>query len=357
MPPKNEKKKNPLPRNYHILRVILSDVSARTIGFERNPDLIPTVLNSNLTETLIRFLQDESKRLALLTKYAKELATTDLRTRQLHETKEVVFSLRETDKTSDDALDFLQEKLTLLQTEREDHDLYILVMIEALEQIQSQETLLEDISSFVRIFSFIDADHWDDDLNYFRTRFLLQRAQEEDDQLLKDEFLPDGDAARQSKEDTSHHIRQITEIEYFFIAIHKKYYTKLKHLIQEYNQIKLVQHPDSSVSLEEKSEEELKELITQQEKVSFVVGKEMYTLKREQGILTLKTFELVQTLKSRLLNITGSIASRRFMKSALDDLLVIVNDPETTFETKMEKIAKDLKRLLRIVRKEPSEGK
>ena len=83
----------------------------------------------------------------------------------------------------------------------------------------------------------------------------------------------------------------------------------------------------------------------------------MYTLKREQGILTLKTYELVQTLKSRLLNITGSIASRRFMKAALNDLLDIVNDSETVFEIKMEKITKDLKRLLRIVRKEPSEGK
>ena len=82
------------------MRILLSDTDARTIGFERNPDLIPTVLNSNLTEVLIRFLQDESKRLILLTKYAKELATTDLRSRQLRETKEVVYSLRETDNTS-----------------------------------------------------------------------------------------------------------------------------------------------------------------------------------------------------------------------------------------------------------------
>ncbi|MHA1156409.1 MAG: hypothetical protein ACTSQK_09900 [Candidatus Heimdallarchaeota archaeon] len=357
MSPKNDTKKKPLPRNYHILRVLLSDANARTIGFERKPGLDPTILNSNLTEALIRFLQDESKRLTLLTKYAKELATTDLRSRQLHETKEVVYSLRETDSTSDEALDFLQEKLTFLQTEREDHDMNILVMIEALEQIQSQEALLEDITSFVRIFTFINTDTWEDDLDYFRTRFLLQREQEEDDQRLKEEFIPEIDATKQSKVGTSHHIRQATETEYFFIAIHKKYYTKLRHLIQEYNQIKLVQHPDSSVSLEEKSEAELEELITQQEKVSFTVGREMYTLKREQGILTLKTYELVQTIKSRLLNITGSIASRRFMKTALNDLLVIVNDSETTFETKMEKITKDVKRLLRIVRKEPSEGK
>ncbi len=339
------------------MRVILTNTNARTLGFERNPDFIPTVLNSVLTEALILFLQDESKRLSLLTKYAKELATTDLRTRQLHETKEVVFSLRETDSTSDDALDFLQEKLTLLQTERENHDKCILVRIEALEQIQSQETLLEDISSFVRVFSFIDTDHWEDDLDYFRTRFLLQRAQEEEDQRLKDEFLPEETAVQQSKEGSSQNVQQVTKTEYFFIAIHKKYYLKLKHLTQEYNQIKLLQHPDSSVSLEEKSDDELEELIAQQEKISFVVGKEMYTLKREQGILTLKTFELVQTLKSRLLNITGSIASRRFMKAALDDLLVIVNDSGTTFETKMEKTTRDLKRLLRIVRKEPSEGK
>ncbi len=357
MSPKNDTKKKPLPRNYHILRVLLSDTNARTIGFERNPGLDPTILNSNLTEALIRFLQDESKRLILLTKYAKELATTDLRSRQLHETKEVVYSLRETDNTSDEALDFLQEKLTFLQTEREDHDMNILVMIEALDQIQSQETLLEDITSFVRNFTFINTNTWEDDLDYFRTRFLLQREQEDDDQRLKEEFIPDGDTPQQSKEGTSHHIRQATETEYFFIAIHKKYYTKLRHLIQEYNQIKLLQHPDSSVSLEEKSEDELEELIAQQEKVSFAVGREMYTLKREQGILTLKTYELVQTIKSRLLNITGSIASRRFMKTALNDLLVIVNDSETSFEIKMEKITKDVKRLLRIVRKEPSEGK
>ncbi len=339
------------------MRVILTNTNARTLGFERNPDFIPTVLNSVLTEALILFLQDESKRLSLLTKYAKELATTDLRTRQLHETKEVVFSLRETDSTSDDALDFLQEKLTLLQTERENHDKCILVRIEALEQIQSQETLLEVISSFVSVFSFIETNHWEADLDYFRTRFLLQRAQEEEDQRLKDEFLPEETAVQQSKEGSSQNVQQVTKTEYFFIAIHKKYYLKLKHLTQEYNQIKLLQHPDSSVSLEEKSDDELEELIAQQEKISFVVGKEMYTLKREQGILTLKTFELVQTLKSRLLNITGSIASRRFMKAALDDLLVIVNDSGTTFETKMEKTTRDLKRLLRIVRKEPSEGK
>ena len=345
-----------MPRNHHILRVLLSEEDAQAIGFEKLPEAAPTILNSNLTEALIIFLQDESKRLELLTKYAKELATTDLRTKQLVETREVVYSLRETDKTSDDALDFLQEKLTILQKEREDHDMRILTMIDAIEQANSPELIAEKTTAFVQEFEFVNTDNWEEDLDYFRTRFLLQREQEEEDQRLKDEFLPaEHDPASRRINQSS--TKAVEETDYFFIAIHKKYYTKLKFLIQEYNQIKRVQHPDSSIQLEDKSEVELKELIAQQEKESFAVGKEMYTLKREQGILTLKTYELVQTLKSRLLNITGSIASRRFMQDALDDLIQIVNESETSFEIKKQKLLKDLERLLRIVRKLPSEGK
>ena len=338
------------------MRVLLLEEDAQAIGFEKQPDGTPTILKSNLTENLITFLQNESKRLELLTKYAKELATTELRRKQLIETKEVVYSLRETDKTSDDALDFLQEKLTILQKEREDQDMRILVMIEAIEQANSPEIITEKTVAFVQEFEFVDTENWEEDLDYFRTRFLLQREQEDEDQRLKDEFLPEEHNSTSGRTDQSS-TKDVQETDYFFIAVHKKYYTKLKYLIQEYNQIKRVQHPDSSIQLEDKSESELKELIAQQEKESFVVGKEMYTLKREQGILTLKTYELVQTLKSRLLNITGSIASRRFMKDALDDLLLIVNNSEMSFEEKKQKLLKDLKRLLRIVRKLPSEGK
>ena len=346
------KSKSTLPRNYHILRVLLSDEVALNLGFERNADATPTILNDSLTEALIIFLQDESKRLDLLAKYAKELATTDLRTKQLKETKDVVYSLRETDKTSDQALDFLQEKLTILQEERDEHDRNLVAIISSVESIQTPLFLKEKVTEFVQNFTFVDTDSWEEELDYFRTRFLLQREQEEEDQRLKDEFLP-----KTSSSNTATPAKVISENDYFFIAVHKKYFTKLKYLIQEYNKIQLVQYTDSSVSLEEKSEKELHELIAKQEKVSFTVGREMYTLKREQGILTLKTYELVQTLKSRLLNITGSIASRRFMQDALDELYKLAFKSDLSFEDLRVTILKDLKRLLRIVRKEPAEGK
>ena len=128
-------------------------------------------------------------------------------------------------------------------------------------------------------------------------------------------------------------------------------------LIKDYN-ILIEQIPNKYLDfILETSIDILKEKFPEQEKLSFDTGKEMYALKREQGILTLKTYEIVQTLRSRLLNISGSIASRVFLKKGFNELITHVQSNVLTEKEKRLTLHKEINRLLRILGElKPGEG-
>ncbi len=83
--------------------------------------------------------------------------------------------------------------------------------------------------------------------------------------------------------------------------------------------------------------------------MSFDTGKELYALKREQGILSLKTYEIIQTIRSRLLNISGSIASKKFLKNAFNELINTTRNEQIPIAAKKAELIKIITRLLRII--------
>ncbi len=289
--------------------------------------------------------------------YLKELKTTESRQSQLIETKEIVYSLRETDSTSGEALNFLKEKLDILLEERENLVLRFLTFREELETTPDFE-LPSRINQFIESISFIDTDSWEKELDYYRTRFLLQREQETD-QELKDKFIPEAEKQRE-KRDPLAKIKVQVDITpskpVIMINSNKNQQKILLPLLTQFNEITL-EIPNSSLEeILEWSEEEINDKLTQQELLSQTVGKELYTLKREQGVLTLKTYEIIQTIRSRLLNITGSIASRVFLKDGFKDLQQLAGSDSQTEPNMKESINKIVTRFLRILGEIKPEG-
>ncbi|NHJ49138.1 MAG: hypothetical protein FK733_15225 [Asgard group archaeon] len=300
---------------------------------------------SKLLDYLTTITQDNEFRM----KYSKELVTKDKRSKQLDETKKIVYSLRETDQTSDSALNFLKEKLDLLIVEREDLSMKVLSFLEKSATIPTYE-LEQFINSFLQSLTFLETESWEEDLDYYRTRFLMQREQDEKDDQLKQDFLPPEKLAQYDPL-AKPKVQQTVTITkpIILLELTKKQSQKLSLLVKNYNQlVELV--PDESINvILETPIGTLKEDFIKEEKLSFEIGKEMYALKREQGILTLKTYEIIQTIRSRLLNITGSIASRVFLKEGFASLATIVKNPDLTEEQIRLTLKKEINRLLRIL--------
>ncbi len=195
-----------------------------------------TPITNKQADALKQYLEVFSKELEIRSKYHEELLTTKKRERQLTETKRVVFSLRETDQTSGDALAYLKEKMDILIREKEDL---------ALKFLSFKEQLLNDAVSDVQLLVqnllteivFIDTDAWEEDLDYYRTRFLMQKEQEEDEEL-KDEFIPDQDRLDLAVlEETLDELDPNEELakEKITIYLSKKHYQQLKPLTKDYN--------------------------------------------------------------------------------------------------------------------------
>ena len=309
-----------------------------------------TPLTNKQAEALKQYLETFSKELEIRTKYHEELLTTKKRERQLTETKRVVFSLRETDQTSGDALAYLKEKMDILIREKEDLALKFLSFKERLLS-DTVSDLRDLVQNLLTEIVFIDTDAWEEDLDYYRTRFLMQKEQEEDEEL-KDEFIPDQDRLDLAfLEETLDELDPSEELakEKITIYLSKKYYQQLKPLTKDYNL--LITKISGSILFEvlETPFEEVKVKLKQQEMVSFDTGKELYVLKREQGILSLKTYEIIQTIRSRLLNISGSIASKKFLKNAFNELINAARNEQIPFAAKKAELLKIITRLLRII--------
>ncbi len=307
-------------------------------------------LNSKQVEALKQYLEKISEELSVRSRYYEEFITSKKREKQLNETKKIVYSLRETDRTSGDALDFLKEKLDILIQEKENLAFKFLTFREKIsdEAISEASSLVQQFLSDIK---FVDTDPWEEDLDYYRTRFLMQKEQEED-RDLKNEFIPE-----QDRLDLLIHEKTINGLdlgeelvkEKITIPLSKKHYQQLKSLAKGFNQF--IEKIPSSLLFDvlETPFEELKEKLKRQEELSFSIGKELYALKREQGILSLKTYEIIQTIRSRLLNISGSIASRSFMKNAFNELINTARNEQIPIETKKAELVQITTRLLRII--------
>ncbi len=324
------------------IKAILSESS--------EPQQAQTSLTNKQAEALKQYLEVFSEELELRSKYHEELLTTKKRERQLTETKRVVFSLRETDQTSGDALAYLKEKMDILIREKEDL---------ALKFLSFKEKLLSDavgdvrdlVQNLLTDIVFIDTDAWEEDLDYYRTRFLMQREQEEDDEL-KDEFIPDQDRLDLViHEETLVELDHVEELakEKITIFLSKKFYQQLRILTKDYNLLITKIPGEFLFKVLETPFEELKVKLKQQEMLSFDTGKELFALKREQGILTLKTYEIIQTIRSRLLNISGSIASKKFSKNAFNELINTARNEQIPIAAKKAELLKIITRLLRII--------
>lgn len=332
-------------------RIILFTSSKIKTILSESSEPAQTRLSNKQAEALKQYLELFSEELEERTKYHEELLTTKKRQRQLTETKRVVFSLRETDQTSGDALAYLKEKMDILVREKEDL---------AFKFLSFKEQLLSDAVSDVSVLVhnlltdivFIDTDEWEEGLDYYRTRFLMQREQEEEDNELKDEFIPD-----QDRLDLAIHEETLDELvpseelakEKITIFMSKKHYQQLKTLTKDYNLLITKIPGEFLFKVLETPSKELTVKLKQQEMLSFDTGKELYALKREQGILSLKTYEIIQTIRSRLLNISGSIASKKFLKNAFNELINTSRNEQMPIAAKKAELVKIITRLLRII--------
>ncbi|MHA1923992.1 MAG: hypothetical protein ACTSVP_13045, partial [Candidatus Heimdallarchaeota archaeon] len=219
---------------------------------------------------------------------------------------------------------------------------------ESIEKKINKQEIIDHTLEFIAKITFVETKSWEKDLDYFRTRFLLQREQDEEDQELKDQFIPDEEEV---PEITLADLKKNEEFTrgQIVIEFNRKHKDKLDSLIKEYNNFSKDFPPRVEDELQDLDIQTVKAKIKIEEEKAFTVGKELYALKREQGILTLKTYEIIQTIRSRLLNISGSIASRKFLRDAFNELQEIINSEEYSPEIMKTEILKRITRLLRII--------
>jgi len=323
---------------------------------QRLPDMLQVPSNTDspiqVTDVQIKSLIDyfttNNTILTAYLEYFEAQSLIKLRQRQLDETKKVVYSLRETDQTSKEAMDFLKEKLTLLSIERDNLAMLFLTFRESLESFNEKHMIVNHTLEFISKITFVETKSWEKDLDYFRTRFLLQREQDEADQELKEQFIPDEEDI---PEITLADLKKQDEFtrDKIVIEYSRKQKDEIDSLIKEYNNISKDYPPRVEEELEADDLQTVRSKVKIQEEEAFDVGKELYALKREQGILTLKTYEIIQTIRSRLLNITGSIASRKFLRDAFNELREITDSEEYSPEAMKVEISKRVTRLLRII--------
>jgi len=308
----------------------------------------PILVTDSQVKSLVDYFSSNNETLSYYLQYFEAQSLIKLREMQLDETKKVVYSLRETDQTSKEAMDFLKEKLTILLTERDDLAMHFLTFRESIEKKINKQEIIDHTLEFIAKITFVETKSWEKDLDYFRTRFLLQREQDEEDQELKDQFIPDEEEV---PEITLADLKMKEEFTrgQIVIEFNRKHKDKLDSLIKEYNNFSKDFPPRVEDELQNLDIQTVKAKIKIEEEKAFTVGKELYALKREQGILTLKTYEIIQTIRSRLLNISGSIASRKFLRDAFNELQEIINSEEHSPEIMKTEILKRITRLLRII--------
>ncbi|MHA1212411.1 MAG: hypothetical protein ACTSSH_08115 [Candidatus Heimdallarchaeota archaeon] len=311
----------------------------------------PISLTDDCLQALVDYLRLMTNDFDIKLAYLKEVNTTINRQLQLDDTKDIVYSLRETDQTSGGAMDYLREKLDILIEEREDLALDFLTFRETFDSIAPID-IPSKVQAFVASIVFLETDSWEEQLDYYRTRFLLQKTQDAD-QALKDDFIPDEEKSRGPSRDPLAKIKIQPEIplskQTYEISFLKKQNQELVSLVKTFNQLMIEAPEDFPYELLELSETTLQEKLVEQKEKSLVVGKELYALKREQGILTLKTYEIIQTLRSRLFNISGSIANRIFLTVGFKEMIAAANDVSLTDEARKVTIDKMITRFLRIL--------
>ncbi len=345
---KRSQKKKSSDKGQHQIRLFATDALLNLLSITQTNLSDSIQLEDDQFKKLVSYLTAKIDETPVRLKLLEELKTTNKRERQLNETKKVVYSLREADGTSGTALSFLREKLDLLIEERKNLALKFLSFQEELKR-PSTEPLQEQVQHFLNGIQFLETERWEEDLDYYRTRFLMQREQEEEDHKLKGGFIPDDDPVLDAEPiDAFDTIKSSPRIMLYF-SVSGKQHQKLKSLAKDYN-IFMGKIPSKFTrDILDTELTEIERNLAEQEKISFDTGKELYALKRDQGILSLKTYELIQTLRSRLLNISGSIASRKFMKGAFNELIEYSSDDNLSDYEKNAKLKQVVHRLLRML--------
>jgi len=102
----------------------------------------PILVTDSQVKSLVDYFSSNNETLSYYLQYFEAQSLIKLREMRLDETKKVVYSLRETDQTSKEAMDFLKEKLTILLTERDDLAMHFLTFRESIEKkINKQEII------------------------------------------------------------------------------------------------------------------------------------------------------------------------------------------------------------------------
>ncbi len=345
---KRSQKKKSSDKDQHQIRLFATDATLNLLSITQTnlSDLIH--LEDDQFKKLVSYLTAKIDEIPVRLKLLEELKTTNKRERQLNETKKVVYSLRETDETSGTALSFLREKLDLLIEERKNLALKFLSFQEELKR-PSTEPLQEQVQHFLSDIHFLETESWEDDLDYYRTRFLMQREQDEEDHKLKGGFIPDDDPVLDAELIDAFDTTKSSPRIMLYFSVSRKQHQNLKSLAKDYN-IFMEKIPSKFTrDILELELTEIERNLAEQEKISFDTGKELYILKREQGILSLKIYEIIQTLRSRLLNISGSIATRKFMKDAFNELIEYLSDVNLSDDEKKAKLMQVVHRLLSML--------
>lgn len=283
------------------------------------------------------------------TQYLQAIMTTQTRTRDLKETKEIVTDLREVERTSQEALSFLEEKIQLVKQEKERLRTIFSQLYNDLLQNQIME-LEQQIERTINQMSLIDTSEWEGKLDHIRNRFLMQKEQETDMNEQKEKVIQ-GEEKKTITDLKMTTVKKTDSIlkNTLLLNFTAQQAKELLPCIENFETLAEKTPSDLMDEVFESPQEALDDRINEQIKMSSEIGQELFTLKKEQAILTLNTYEMVQTVKSRTMNIGGFMAERSFFNDNIKELLSQSQNGNLSYQEKKEKLLKTVQYFLQIL--------
>jgi hypothetical protein len=290
--------------------------------------------NKNLFQLQIRLLEAK-----------KEL---DESSSKLSEVTTTVTSIQELLDETTKGYNFTLEKIALFKEERNILSKKIEPLIETLQKAHSKKALSKYLLETFESVTLQDHTPWLPKIQALQERFLVQKPDQNLDFKKNQETKRTGnDPLRPKKEEPKIDqpvLHFSMKVELIFQKLSKELLSELKVFNDLQKRMAVFQILEST-----NSKDRLKKDLAEKKKQITEVNSKFYKLKRQEGISNLKLHDTIQSLRSKLINISGFLADREILLTTIHKLKKLSKSPTKTTEELRSKMIESTNRLYTIL--------
>jgi hypothetical protein len=344
-----------VPRKYVKAALLLPDCPdyLLTFGLSTPVDQKHYLLSETKTEQLSNRLELEIARYNLRKKIYEEEILAEKRKKMLKETYSIVTKLRETVQTATTGLSSIESKIQKIKEEKKKISVLFHNLKGKINDCSSEEKLQWYIKEALGKVNLIETSTWEEEIAPLRTRFLMQKEEEQIPETpvkegQKRKTLPLTDKENLNEKIAEKNKSQEQGVVTIVCYYHKKKRKELSQKIQQNN--KLVRTIGIKLSAKKllSTKEQLTQILKNCEKKNFEIGSQIFKLKKEQATLSYEARQTIVSLRTSLMNIGGVLGTRNFLKEGINNLRAPLIE-ETTFRAKKQNVLANIHLILQVV--------